>query len=540
MRSCGRLAVAASLTVLAASPSADAATLASEENPQSTPEHGWLLYRAAAGESNRLVVTEAADRVTLHDPGATIQVENACDLADPHTAVCRRDKFEQLLLLEVDLADGDDSARTDLLANGAFDDPDIYGGTPVKLRGGDGADELTGSDFAREHKRLDDLDGGPGDDILFGRAGMDFVLGGPGIDRLDAGPEDDRLDGGPGGDVMNGGHGFDQFQGRGHNAVPEDDADLFLGGENIDSVNYMYRFVGERGWEATEPELRDLRVTGDGLANDGAAGEGDRFGPDVEGASLGEGNDYFETGDALRGGGGWKGDDVYVASSNPPRGEFSGGPGDDVMTGGSGQDTLTGQEGNDRIVGGAGFDFLNGDAGDDWIDSRDPFPPGGWTGDNTGHDRLDCGEGFDEVYPDRSEVSSMIPTDGCDYVHDPPVEPVIPVPQVPWLDNTGVAREETVSVVVGCPADAVSCTSTLVLSVPGVSSRLSASKSKRVVMARGKVVGKRAKRRRVSIPLTKAGRALVRRRSRIEALARMQAAPKGSRVSKTRLVLKRR
>ena len=526
--------------IAAATPSAGAATLASEGDPHITAEHGWLLYTAAAGETNRLVVTEDAARVTLHDPGATIQVENACELVDPHTAVCRRDQFEKQLLLEVDLADGDDSARTDLLADGAFDDPDIYGGTPVKLRGAEGADELTGSDFAREHKRLDYLDGGPGEDLLFGRAGMDFVLGGPGVDQLDAGPDDDRLDGGAGGDVMNGGPGHDQLQGRGHNALPSDDADLFLGGDGLDSVNYMYRFVGQRGWEDSEPEVRDLRVTGDGLPNDGAAGEGDQFGSDVEGAGLGEGDDYFETGDALRGGGGWKGDDVYVASSNPPRGEFSGGPGNDVMTGGSGQDTLTGQDGNDRIVGGAGFDFLNGDAGDDWIDSRDPFPPGGWTGDNTGHDRLDCGEGFDEVYPDRSEVSSMIPTDGCDLVHDPPVEPVIPVPMVPWVGDTAVALQETVSVVVGCPADAVSCTSTLVLTVPGTTSKLSASKSKRVAIARGKVAGKRAKRRRVSIPLTKAGRALMRRRSRVETQARMQPVAKGARTSKKRVVVKRR
>lgn len=529
MRSRTGLAATVAAVTAVACASADAATL-----------DGSLRYTAAAGEQNRLVVTEDAERVTLHDPGATIQVENACELADSHTAVCRGDQFDGQLFLGIELGDQDDSARADLLAGGAFDHPDIYAGTPVWIRGGEGADELTGGDFAREHKRLDDLDGGPGDDVIFARAGLDHVLGGPGNDRLDGGSEDDKLDGGPGGDVHTGGPGSDEFQGHGHNALLADDADLFLGGEGPDSVNYMYWFVGERGWEASERETRDLRVTSDGVANDGVAGEGDDIGPDVEGASLGEGNDYLETGNALSGGGGWKGDDVFLATSNPRIGAFNGGPGDDVLTGGSGVDMLTGGQGNDRIVGGAGFDHLTGEAGDDWIDSRDPFPPGGWTHDNTGHDRLDCGEGFDEVYPDESEVSSMIPTDGCDLVHEPPPEPDIPVPMVPWVDDTAVALQETVSVVVGCPADAVSCTSTLVLTVPGTSSKLSASKSKRVAIARGKVAGKRAKRRRVSIPLTKAGRALMRRRSRVETQARMQPVAKGARSSKKRVVVKRR
>jgi Ca2+-binding RTX toxin-like protein len=78
---------------------------------------------------------------------------------------------------------------------------------------------------------------------------------------IDGGSGNDTLGGGPGGESMIGGTG----------------ADTLLGGAGFDGAYYL---------SSTGP----LAVTLDGVANDGAPGEGDNVGADIEYFSLGSGN----------------------------------------------------------------------------------------------------------------------------------------------------------------------------------------------------------------------------------------------------------
>lgn len=151
----------------------------------------------------------------------------------------------------------------------------------------------------------DVLTGTPGPDSIYGRGGNDFLLGGAG---------EDELDGGPG-------------------------ADAISGGGDRDSVSY-----------ADAP----VTVTLDGVADDGAAGEGDNIGADVE--------------------------DVF------------GSDGRDKLVGSAAENTLDGNAGDDTINGGPGSDGLFGGDGDDRITSRDGSV-----------DRVDCGPGTDSALVDARD-----------------------------------------------------------------------------------------------------------------------------------------
>jgi hypothetical protein len=75
---------------------------------------------------------------------------------------------------------------------------------PIYAEGGDGRDNLSGSD---EH---DNLSGGNGNDVLSARGGDDSVDGGAGNDWLFAGEGDDEIRTGSGFDVVNAGRGDDR------------------------------------------------------------------------------------------------------------------------------------------------------------------------------------------------------------------------------------------------------------------------------------------------------------------------------------------
>lgn len=154
---------------------------------------------------------------------------------------------------------------------------------PVLIVGTDASEVVTGT---------------PAKDSLYGRAGDD-VLGGLG--------DDDDIDGGPGADVISGGVGRD-------------------------SVSYA----------GTGP----VDATLDGVANDGAPGEGDNVLLDTE--------DIFGT------------------------------EGPDKLTGNGLENTIDGNGGDDQITGGSGADGLFGGDGDDRIFSRDGSA-----------DRVECGLGND-------------------------------------------------------------------------------------------------------------------------------------------------
>ena len=138
----------------------------------------------------------------------------------------------------------------------------------------------------------------------------DLEFGGDGADLGDPLALPIALSGGDGDDTLRGGAA----------------ADTFGGGPGEDVVTY-----DDRG--------ADVRASLNGLADDGAAGEGDRIGTDIEDVTGGSGNDTL-TGD-LR-------DNVLDA-----------GPGSDAVSGSRGADTLTGGPGNDTVAGGDGDDALD-------------------------------------------------------------------------------------------------------------------------------------------------------------------------------------
>ena len=160
-------------------------------------------------------------------------------------------------------------------------------------------------------------------DLIDGTSQGETIYGRQGNDIINAGDGDDTLYGGPGADILNGGPG-------------------------ADAVSYG----------GTAP----VTVTIDGAANDGAAGEGDDVGPDVE--------------------------DIY------------GGDGPDHLTGDKGANTIDGGDGSDVIDGLEGSDVVFGGDGDDAIAAADGT-----------RDVIDCGVGDDTVTVDRLDA-----TTNCEHV----------------------------------------------------------------------------------------------------------------------------
>ena len=98
---------------------------------------------------------------------------------------------------------------------------------------------------------------------VVGGSDKDTITGGTAANRLDGGPGDDVVDGGDGGDVLVGG-------------IAPDGADALSGGPGIDTADYSARTGG-------------VVLSLDGLANDGALGEGDNV--DAENLTGGAGVD---------------------------------------------------------------------------------------------------------------------------------------------------------------------------------------------------------------------------------------------------------
>ena len=199
-----------------------------------------------------------------------------------------------------------------------------------------------GADRARFVEMSGELSGGPGDDTLEADAAFNT-----------------RLRGGPGDDTVRGGSGDDLFvEERGASG-----ADTYSGGGGDDSLSLEARRGG-------------VRVSLDGRANDGAPGERDDVGRDVEGVFAGPGDDTLIGNggrnrligslgsDSISGLGG---DDSLEGTSNATgarrtrgRDRLRGGRGDDVLyagdarvvtlAGGPGQDSLSGGSGRNRIA----------------------------------------------------------------------------------------------------------------------------------------------------------------------------------------------
>jgi Ca2+-binding RTX toxin-like protein len=449
---------------------------------------GTLLYTSGAGEANHVVLTVSAGRYVIADGSDQVSIpttgvtELAIDTGDGNDTISLTTSTPATISDGPgdDTVTGGSGADTflagtgkDVFNGGSGTDRVSYAGragavtasidgvandgapgeldnvttTVEQLEGGEGDDSLTGSTAANR------LVGGYGDDSLNGSSGDDQLDGGPGADDLNGGTgtrdvadysartypviasidgaagdgesgegdnirtdvegiwggsADDRLTGGAAADDLRGNAGDDWFRGVGG-------ADTMSGGTGQDTADYGERTTG-------------VTVTDDGIANDGASGELDNVGTDVDDLVGGSGNDTLTgsswsqtlTGgagnDTLNGAGG---DDVldggsgadrmlggsgtdsadYSARSAPVtvtvadtgRGDGESGEGDDVTSdvekvlGGSAGDTLTGSSGANTLLGAGGDDRLFGSGGSDTLDG------------GSGDDRLDGGSGADSI-----------------------------------------------------------------------------------------------------------------------------------------------
>lgn len=197
---------------------------------------------------------------------------------------------------------------------------DNSGPFPARLviDGGPGADTIDGGDAG------DLLRGGDGPDVLRGWDGPDRLEGGEGADDLDGGPRDDVLVGGPGNDVEKGGSGDD----------------LFLQGSEPDGGDAISGGIGDLDVVAYDRRSARVEVrVGNGLADDGEAGELDAIQGDVEGVLGGSGDDLLighGAANLLRGG---PGDDELEGQGGPD--VLDGGPGTNTLDGGAASDTVT-------------------------------------------------------------------------------------------------------------------------------------------------------------------------------------------------------
>jgi Ca2+-binding RTX toxin-like protein len=157
---------------------------------------------------------------------------------------------------------------------------------------------------------------------------------------------DDTLDADVGG-LVQAGLGDDEIHTRGVFS-------LLSGGPGADLLDAR----GSGSAEVTYVDHGEgVTVRLNGLADDGAAGEGDNVIGPVTGMTGGNGNDRLEAGSRasiLIGGGG---DDVLVGS--PGRDNIDGEDGDDILSGREGDDYLTGGGGADDLSGGGGTDEAN-------------------------------------------------------------------------------------------------------------------------------------------------------------------------------------
>jgi Ca2+-binding RTX toxin-like protein/mannose/cellobiose epimerase-like protein (N-acyl-D-glucosamine 2-epimerase family) len=272
--------------------------------------------------------------------------------------------------------DGNDS-----LTSGGGNDTLVGGAGDDLLNGGTGADRLSGGvgggDIADYQSRTaaltvtigDALQGdgaaGENDDVqadverVYGGSGNDRLVGTPGPNLLRGYGGNDTLIGGDWSDTLVGGSGNDRLEGGNSNDLLQGDsgADLFIGGAgDRDTADYTIQTVA-------------LKVSLNGVADDGATGEGDNVQSDVEKVIGGSGNDLIlgsNIANTLYGG---KGLDTIFGYGGIDT--IYGGSHSDRIDAGSSNDKVYGESGNDVLRGGSGRDTIYGDTGNDWFYTRE-------------------------------------------------------------------------------------------------------------------------------------------------------------------------
>ncbi|GMU23395.1 MAG: hypothetical protein AMXMBFR13_34730 [Phycisphaerae bacterium] len=197
----------------------------------------------------------------------------------------------------------------------------------IRVLAGGGVDIIDASALGEESP-VTELNGGPGDDVIFGGQGEDFISGDDGNDILNGGAGDDVITGGAGNDLVRGDQGADQLG----------------GGGGFDVLDYATD-AGGAG------VLVDFSVL-PGTAIDGW-GDEDTIGNE---ASTG-----FA---AIRG---KNSDDLLIGHAGDTATTIVGNGGNDTIIGGAAADVLIGDDGDDRIVGNGGSDIIIGGPGSDTI-----------------------------------------------------------------------------------------------------------------------------------------------------------------------------
>jgi serralysin len=335
-----------------------------------------VTFEADHRVANKVVVTRSGRTVTIDDrvrikpgkgckqaPGDKTRVRCTTGKA-PSTVVVHVWDRNDSVINKSDLrlvADG--GAGADTLVGGPKADKlygDHWSGTGNdKIYGGDGNDYIDagdGADFVSGGNGNDTIDGDtnsvtepgrPGDDVIHGGNGDDVMWGFGGEDRLFGGNGDDGLRGGDGRDALDGGAGDDVLIGDLDPARLA--ADVMRGGAGVDEVRYSHY-------------TRAVTVDLDGVSrDDGAPGERDTVGADVETLTGTRGNDTLIGNAAPNEIDGYGGNDAII-----------GGPGDDHLLGWDGNDRFWGSEGDDTIETRGGVNRADGGPDSDVCVSRAP------------------------------------------------------------------------------------------------------------------------------------------------------------------------
>jgi Ca2+-binding RTX toxin-like protein len=397
LRSLLTIAAVLGLT-LAASSDALAATLTKSAD-------GTAILYNAGSEMNVVTVTQTGTSYVFSDPGASITSLHPDCMASGSSGSC---SSAGVTRLELFLSSGNDSATimpptrsiiygglgNDVLTGGGGNDRLEGEADDDMLNGGGGDDELNGEQLLSSTTGTNDMDGGPGSDTITGGAGADTANGGSGgdtlfgvagVDDLDGGEDGDDVSGGDGNDTMRGGPGDDRVGDDRLEVlgVPAERGDDFLdGGEGNDELRPGLGptqgssdadvLNGGGGGDSVVYNARGGRVEVflDTVSNDGAPGERDNVGPDVERLVGGQAADLLVGGpandtidgsrgaDTIRGEGGA---DTLDGGIDDAEGDaLSGGGGGDVVRGNAGDDSLQGDDGSDTLEGGTGADGMQG------------------------------------------------------------------------------------------------------------------------------------------------------------------------------------
>ncbi len=338
-----------------------------------------ILYRAASGETNSLVVRENDNSraYELVDRAGLTSRSGFCSEVNATTVRCGLG----LDRLDAVLGDGNDSTSIRVsgpvtVDGGAGNETFFAGMAPgasrVDYRGGFGADTMTyASASAGVAVSQDDAasDGrtsrGDRDNV---RRDVEHFVGSPFNDGIVASRSGliqafpgtagssgvQQLAGGAGNDVMAGGLNMDF-----HTMLAGDGRDTVIGGSNFTRVTYGGRAGA-------------VDVTVDNQANDGAPGEGDNVREGVEELEGGRG------GDTLQG---------------PATARIT-------LLGGDGGDTLEGGTLGDTLIGGGGGDTFIANGGNDFVLADDGIG-----------EQIGCGTGTDTAQIDSNDVTGSCETE---------------------------------------------------------------------------------------------------------------------------------